>query len=324
MPDYSDLLHYLSQHPSLARWGQSLSEQIAEGLNSRRYGDLPGWLAALAQLPTPQPSVLDLRDSVTIGAASDLPPDQHPQLRQALEQLIPWRKGPYHLYGVELDTEWRSDWKWQRLLPHIAPLHNRLVLDVGCGNGYHGWRMLGAGARRVIGIDPSPRFVVQWAAVKQLAGGGHPLDVLPVGIEHLPEKLEAFDTTFSMGVFYHRRSPMDHLRELRETLRPGGQLVLETLVIDGEPGEVLVPEGRYAMMNNVWFLPSPETLVGWMKKCGFSNPRVVDISPTTTDEQRRTEWMRFHSLAEFLDPDDPSRTCEGYPAPVRGIFIAEV
>lgn len=323
MPDYTDLLQYLHQHPALSRWARVLPGQIAAGLDTRRYGDLPAWLEVLAQLPAPQPGALELRDGVSIGAAADLPPGQLPALRRALEQLIPWRKGPYHLYGVTIDTEWRSDWKWQRLLPHIAPLHNRLVLDVGCGNGYHGWRMLGAGARRVIGIDPSPRFVVQFAAVKQLAGGDQPLDVLPVGIEQLPEKLEAFDTTFSMGVFYHRRSPMDHLRELRETLRPGGQLVLETLVIEGGAGQVLVPEGRYAKMNNVWFLPTPDTLVGWMKKCGFSNPRTVDITPTTTDEQRRTEWMRFHSLAEFLDPEDPGRTCEGHPAPVRAIFIAE-
>lgn len=324
MPDFTDLLHYLHQHPALTRWAQALPAQIAAGLDTRRYGDLPAWLQALAQLPSAQPSALTLHDGVIIGTADDLTREQHLALRQSLEQLIPWRKGPFQVYGVDIDTEWRSDWKWERLLPHIAPLHNRLILDVGCGNGYYGWRMLGAGARRVIGIDPSPRFVVQFAAVKQMTGENPPLDVLPVGIEHLPAKLQAFDTTFSMGVFYHRRSPMDHLRELKETLRPGGQLVLETLVIEGETGRVLVPEGRYAMMNNVWFLPSPETLVSWMKKCGFNNPRVVDVSPTTTDEQRRTEWMRFHSLAEFLDPEDPSRTCEGYPAPVRGIFIAEV
>jgi len=323
MLDYSDLLSSLQHQPSLARWAETLPQQIAAGLNTQRYGDLPTWLEALRQLPNLEPNTLDLLTSVTLGSASDLSREQQQALRQALEQLIPWRKGPYEIYGLHLDTEWRSDWKWQRLLPHMAPLHNRLVLDVGCGNGYHGWRMLGAGARRVIGIDPSPRFVVQWAAIKKLAGGKQPLHVLPLGIEQLPEKLEAFDTTFSMGVFYHRRSPMDHLRELKETLRPGGQLVLETLVIEGGLGQVLVPENRYAMMNNVWFLPSPDTLIHWLKKCGFHNPRVVDVSPTSTDEQRRTEWMRFHSLAEFLDPQDPTLTCEGYPAPIRGIFLAE-
>jgi tRNA (mo5U34)-methyltransferase len=182
--------------------------------------------------------------------------------------------------------------------------------------------MAGAGAARVIGIDPSPRFVVQFYMLKHFIGP-RPVDVLPVGIEALPANLRAFDTTFSMGVFYHRRSPMDHLRELRATLRPGGQLVLETLVIDGPAGAVLVPEGRYAMMNNVWFIPSCDTLLGWLRKCGFINPRVVDCTRTTTAEQRATPWMTFQSLPDFLDPADPTKTAEGHPAPLRAVFVAD-
>ena len=146
--------------------------------------------------------------------------------------------------------------------------------------------------------------------------------MLPLGIEQLPPGLAAFDTVFSMGVFYHRRSPFDHLRELRALLRPGGQLVLETLVIEGGAGQVLVPEGRYAKMPNVWFLPSAAALVSWLRKAGFATPRVIHIAPTTTDEQRRTPWMHFESLADFLDPLNPVQTCEGHPAPRRAIVLA--
>ncbi len=325
---YQDLIHALRTTP-LAAWAELLPEQIVRGLDHVRYGDLPGWQDSLARLPKISPSKLDFSHSVTIGGDAeggdaDCDEQTRAQLQSVLEELIPWRKGPYFIHDIHLDTEWRSDWKWDRVLPHLAPLTDRLILDVGCGNGYHCWRMLGAGAKRVIGIDPSPRFVVQFQMIKQLAGGKHPVDVLPLGIEDLPEKLMAFDTTFSMGVFYHRRSPIDHLLELKNTLKPGGQLVLETLVIDGELGEVLVPEGRYAMMNNVWFLPSCPTLLAWMRKVGFKNPRVVDICPTTTEEQRSTHWMRFHSLPEFLHPDDPGKTAEGHPAPIRAVFVAEV
>lgn len=320
---YNDLLAALRQNPKLAPWAEALPEQIEAGLNPARYGDLPGWLEALEQLPELTPSRVTLDGEVRVGEQADVSPEQQSQLRQALERLIPWRKGPYWLYGLHLDTEWRSDWKWDRVQPYLAPLHNRLVLDVGCGNGYHCWRMLGEGAARVIGIDPSPRFVVQFEAIKRLIGGQPPVDVLPVGIEALPPNLGAFDTVFSMGVLYHRRSPMDHLRELKDALRPGGQLVLETLVIAGEQGEVLVPEGRYAKMNNVWFLPSGPSLASWLRKCGFRNPRMVDFCPTTTEEQRSTHWMRFHSLAEFLDPEDPGKTAEGHPAPIRAVFVAE-
>jgi tRNA (mo5U34)-methyltransferase len=322
MIDYSDLLDYLPQS-QLHTWAENLPQQIADGLCEKRYGDLPQWKAALAQLPHLESSKNNFLEKVEIGAAKDCDEETHTQLRQALEALIPWRKGPYWIHGIHIDTEWRSDWKWDRVIPHLAPLKDRLVLDVGCGNGYHCWRMLGEGAQRVIGIDPSPRFILQFHMVKQLAGGHYPIDVLPVGIEELPEKLQAFDTVFSMGVFYHRKSPMDHLRELKEALRPGGQLILETLVIEGKLGDVLVPEDRYAKMNNVWFLPSCETMLSWLRKMGFSNPRVVDICKTTTEEQRSTHWMKFHSLPEFLHPDNPSLTAEGHPAPIRAVFVAE-
>lgn len=320
--DYQAFFDTLKNSP-LAPWRETLPAQITAGLSEERHGDLRAWKEALALLPQVNSQNIDLTTAVKIGAPSDCDEQTRLQIRHALELLIPWRKGPYWVHGVHIDTEWRSDWKWDRVLPFLAPLNDRLVLDVGCGNGYHCWRILGAGAGRVIGIDPSPRFVVQFHALKHFAGD-YPVDVLPVGIEDLPPKLQAFDTVFSMGVFYHRRSPMDHLRELKEALRPGGQLVLETLVIEGELGEVLVPEGRYAKMNNVWFLPSCATLLSWMCKMGFQNPRVVDICPTTTDEQRSTNWMRFHSLPEFLHPENPALTAEGYPAPIRAVFIAEV
>lgn len=320
--NYDYLLHAL-EDIALADWAKILPEQIAAGLSEKRYGDLAGWKASLAKLPSVSTQHIELTDAVRIGTSDDCDETTRAAIKSVLQELIPWRKGPYFIHDIHIDTEWRSDWKWDRVLPHLAPLKDRLILDVGCGNGYHCWRMLGAGAKRVIGIDPSPRFIVQFHMIKHFAGAHHPVDVLPLGIEDLPEKLHAFDTVFSMGVFYHRRSPMDHLLELKNTLRPGGQLVLETLVIEGESGDVLVPEGRYGMMNNVWFLPSCDTMISWLRKMGYQNPRVVDICPTTTEEQRATEWMRFHSLPEFLDPNNPQRTIEGHPAPIRAVFVAE-
>jgi len=277
----------------------------------------------LAELPPVNSDTVDLKKSVSVSNSSALTETEQQQIRSALEKLIPWRKGPFQIHDTFIDTEWRSDWKWDRVLPHLDNLSNRLILDVGCGNGYHCWRMAGEGARQVIGIDPSPRFVVQFNMIKHFIGPA-PVDVIPVGIEGLPGNLQAFDTTFSMGVLYHRRSPMDHLKELKETLRPGGQVVLETLVIEGGLGDVLVPEGRYAKMNNVWFLPSCDTLISWMKKVGFKNPRLVDLDKASVQEQRATEWMKYHSLPEFLDPDNSELTAEGHPAPLRGVFIAQV
>ena len=257
-----------------------------------------------------------------IGAADDLDKPQRAQVETSLRQLHPWRKGPYELFGVHIDSEWRSDWKWNRIVPHIQPLDGRTVLDVGCGNGYHCWRAAGAGAHTVIGIDPAWLYVSQYRAIRRYVATP-PVWVLPLSMEQLPARLGAFDTVFSMGVLYHRRSPIDHLRALRDALRPGGQLVLETLVVEGDANTVFLPPGRYASMRNVWFLPAPLALEKWLARAGFKNARVVDHKLTSTREQRRTEWMQFHSLADFLDPRNRARTIEGHPAPMRAIAIAE-
>lgn len=300
-----------------------LSQRLATAFDTSRHGTLAQWQSALKCLPelTTTQRLLDA-DAVRIGRSEDLPESDRVALEHQLKAFHPWRKGPYNLFGIKIDTEWRSDWKWNRLKNHISPLNQRLVLDVGCGNGYHCWRMLGAGAKMVVGIDPLLLNVIQFHLIRKLYGDA-PVYVLPVTLEELPYGFKAFDTVFSMGVLYHRRSPIDHLLELKNCLRPGGELVLETLVIDGRLGEVLLPEGRYAKMRNVWFLPSCETLMSWLKRCGFKNIHLIDVTTTTAEEQRTTEWMRFHSLKDFLSAENPQLTCEGLPAPKRAIFIAK-
>ncbi|MDD5277508.1 MAG: tRNA 5-methoxyuridine(34)/uridine 5-oxyacetic acid(34) synthase CmoB [Methylovulum sp.] len=304
-------------------WVKLLPQQLAQAFDTTKHGDLAKWVSLLDAIPQLSTAhrLLDT-PAMQMGLSYEVADNARLQLEQQLKALRPWRKGPYQLFGIDIDTEWRSDWKWDRLCNHIAPLRHRLVLDVGCGNGYHCWRMLGAGAKMVVGIDPMLLNVIQFQAVRKLYGGEVPVYVLPLAIEDVPYGLKAFDTVFSMGVLYHRRSPIDHLMELRDCLQPGGELVLETLVIDGGLGEILVPEGRYAKMRNVWFLPSCDTLMSWLKRCGFVNIRLIDVTVTTVEEQRSTEWMQFYSLRDFLDAQNPRLTCEGLPAPKRAIIIA--
>lgn len=316
-------LHELLVGSGAEQWSEILHQRISLELLELNHGDLPAWKRVVEGLPILEKSTIDLLKQVKIGEELDVSDDVRHSIKNELMKLHPWRKGPYSLFGIDLDTEWRSDWKWERLQDHIAPLHNRLVLDVGCGNGYHCWRMLGAGARGVIGIDPTLLSVMQFEAIKRLYEEA-PVYVLPLAIEDFPLENQLFDTVFSMGVLYHRRSPIDHLLELKSCLRPGGELVIETLVIEGDANSVLMPEDRYAQMRNVWFLPSTEMLMLWMRRCGYKSIRLVNVSKTSTEEQRSTEWMRFHSLENYLDPDNQNLTCEGLPAPSRAILIAEV
>lgn len=319
---FTPILTYLN-HNGHEAWASLLHSQLTRRFEESPHGDMTRWQAALAALPKVKGTTVELnRSAVTVTAPGTLAASDAASLEQGLRGLMPWRKGPFDFFGTHIDTEWRSDWKWDRVAPHLADLNGRTILDVGCGSGYHCWRMAGAGAKRVVGIDPGLLFMFQFLAVKGYLGDV-PVDLLPVRMEDLPGNLELFDTTVSMGVLYHRRSPLDHLLELKGTLRRGGELVLETLVVDGPEGYSLMPEDRYGQMRNVWFLPSCPTLLRWMDRAGFMNARVVDVSDTTTDEQRRTDWMRFNSLADFLDPDDPTKTVEGYPGPTRATIIAQ-
>ncbi|PWQ98008.1 tRNA 5-methoxyuridine(34)/uridine 5-oxyacetic acid(34) synthase CmoB [Leucothrix arctica] len=321
---YSDL-----KDTELEPWLEHLPAQIDAVFAEKTHGFVGDWIKLLAEMPKAQASDVDLTaDRVRIGQAHDMSPGQVEQLEQQLRTIIPWRKGPYELFGIHVNTEWRSDFKWQRIQPHLSPLKGRTVLDVGCGNGYHMWRMLGEGADLVIGADPSQFFVAQFRAIKQYAGEKLPIHLLPMKSEQLPAftreyKGVGFDTVFSMGVLYHRASPVEHFKELRSFLRRGGELVLETLVIEGDVQTTLIPKDRYAKMRNVWFVASTAFLIRLLERVGFVNCRVVDECVTSLEEQRATDWMNFESLEDFLDPDDHSKTIEGYPAPRRATIICQ-
>ena len=317
MIDLSPLVRRLAATP-LAEWATTLQARL-DAKMEKGHGDLERWQSALDALPDVVPTEIDLLDGLRLD--TDCDDETRAKMRQALMGLSPWRKGPFDLFGVHVDTEWHSDWKWSRVAPHID-LQGKRVLDVGCGNGYYMWRMLGAGAHSVIGVDPNWLFFCQFQAVQrylQQEAAWH----LPFPFEALPANLEGFDTVFSMGVFYHRRSPIEHLLALKDCLVKGGELVLETLVIEGDVNQVLVPEDRYAQMRNVWFLPSIAALERWLRRAGFSDVRCVDVSITTVEEQRATEWMKFQSLSDYLDPNDHSKTIEGLPAPMRAVIVAK-
>ncbi len=309
-----------TKHSVLEQFHSQLRQALDQHYHQKIHGRSIEWDAALNAMPQLDKAEFTFNDkSVTISKPDSLNLD-HCAYKQHLKAFMPWRKGPWNLLGVEIDTEWRSDWKWQRIVPHISSLEGRQVLDIGTGNGYFLYRMLGAGARLALGIDPTRIFLYQFHAAQRLLppNGAH---LLPLRSEHLPA-FGSFDTVFCLGVLYHRRSPIDHIQELMSYLRPGGELVLETLVVPGDINTILVPPERYAKMSNVWFLPSTQALENMLHKLGLKDIRTVDITQTTNQEQRATDWMSFHSLADFLDPNDPNLSAEGHPAPLRATIVA--
>lgn len=301
MIDYPSLWRCLADL-GLNNWRPHCEPLLKERLSDAGHGDFKRWRQVVENLD-----------------ASD--ESDTPVVRELLLSLSPWRKGPFEIGSVTIDSEWQSDLKWNRLKDGIAPLDGRNILDVGCGNGYYALQMCAAGARSVIGIDPTILYVMQFRAVSRFFAAKR-VFVLPLRLHEVPAKAHAFDTAFSMGVLYHQRSPIDHLRQLKSTLRPGGQLVLETLFVPGEESFACTPVDRYARMRNVWLLPTVSELTTWLGRSGFVDVQIIDESVTSTDEQRSTEWMTFESLAEALNPADASLTVEGLPAPRRVTAIA--
>jgi tRNA (mo5U34)-methyltransferase len=302
----------------LTTWRNALAPLLSERMADRAHGDLATWKGILAKLPAAKGEWAPADEDSVVIRQGGISAAESARLRALLLGLAPWRKGPFSIHGFHIDSEWRSDMKWNRIRHAIAPLQGRRVLDVGSGNGYYAFRMKLAGATTVIGIDPTTLFVCQFLALQKLSGATG-IHVMPLRSNELPPVSKSFDTTFSMGVLYHQRDPARHLADLCDTLRPGGELVLETLIIPGDVPSVVEPADRYARMRNIWLVPSVPTLKSWLADAGLRNVRVIDISKTTVSEQRTTAWMPFESLAEALDPADTSLTIEGLPAPTRAV-----
>lgn len=300
----------------LTEWPKELAQQR---FSVEHHGDFLRWQTAIEQMPSLDVESVNFATAAVGCEFSDYSLQQITHLEACLQELHPWRKGPFQLGTIHIDTEWRSNWKWDRLAPAMGPLAGQRALDIGCGNGYFGWRMLGAGADAVVGVDPTLIFCMQHKAIQTLLD--HPAHwVLPLGVEELPHT-QTFDWVVSMGVLYHRKDPQEHLRQMYALTSEGGKCVMETLVVASE--QSLYPSGRYARMRNIGVIPCLTDLQLWMSQAGYRNIQLIDVSPTTTEEQRSTPWMRFESLDKALDDEDPSLTVERLPAPLRAMLIGE-
>ena len=312
-----DFLRVCQDSP-LDRVSQQLVEQSISAF-SVKNGNIPKWNKALTQIGHLEKSDVKYIDPyVTIN----LKQKNTYNLNKYLKQLIPWRKGPFQLGDIKIDSEWNGDIKWKRISPHIKSLENRTVLDVGSGNGYFTLRMALSKAKIAIGIDPFLLFNYQFQALRSLMKSPPNAFVLPLRLEQLPDT-NVFDSVFSMGVLYHQKDHMNHLRKLKKMLKDDGELILETLIIEDDYEYELVPDGRYARMRNVSIVPSIKTLYSWLTSAGFSTIKLVSVNQTIPEEQRSTPWIGEDSasLIDFLDPNNNNLTIEGYPAPKRAVFI---
>lgn len=255
---------------------------------------------------------------VEIGKREEINDEAFAYIEELAKEFIPWRKGPFKLFDLEIDAEWRSDYKWERLEESLIPLKGKRVLDIGCNNGYYMFRMLQHKPELVLGIDPVPRLLQQFLFLNHFAKVPN-LHFELFGYEQLHHFKNFFNVIFSMGVIYHCKNPIQHLQDIHDSLAPGGQLILETMAIPGDGDYALSPEERYAQMRNVWFVPTLKCLLNWVKRCHFEKIEVLSNVVLTPEEQRQTKWCPppWQSLEQFLDANDRTKTVEGHPAPLR-------
>ncbi|MCF8044889.1 MAG: tRNA 5-methoxyuridine(34)/uridine 5-oxyacetic acid(34) synthase CmoB [Desulfarculaceae bacterium] len=277
---------------------------------------------ALQDLPELTPSSVSLDSSkILIGSRADADDQSYKRLSENLFRLCPWRKGPFQVFGVDIDSEWQSWMKWDRFKHVLPDPAGKKILDIGSSNGYYMFRAAAFDPLLVLGVEPQHSFYYQYLALQKYLGLDN-LSCIPAGFERLPAMDRYFDLVFCMGILYHRKSPIEMLAQIKRMMRPGGMLVLDNLVLDSAADMCLFPESRYAKMRNVFFIPDLKCMQSWLKRAGFSSVSCVDVSKTTKEEQRKTFWIQTESLADFLDPLDPDHTVEGYPAPVRAVFTA--
>lgn len=243
------------------------------------------------------------------------------KIRKTAERFKPWRKGPFELFGIEIDGEWRADLKWDRISGAVGSLQGQRILDIGCNNGYYLMRMAHCKPQLLLGFDPTLLYYYQYRLLTHWHQPAN-LHFELFGVEQVRHFENFFDSIFSMGIVYHRRHPLEQLSDIYQALRPSGQLLLETLIYPGEESVAFFPPDRYASMKNVWFIPTRNCLFNWLKRMLFTKIEFISESNTSAEEQRTTSWSSTASLADFLSPHDPSLTLEGHPAPRRLVVLA--
>jgi tRNA (mo5U34)-methyltransferase len=262
---------------------------------------------------------IKLEDWVSIGDDKSLDAYDYKLLEENVKKLIPWRKGPFSLAGIDIDSEWQSNKKYNLLRPHFN-LKDKIVADVGCNNGYYMFRMLEDKPKRLVGFDPAPHFNIQFDIVNHFVKSDIKYELL--GVEHLEFYEHKFDFIFMLGVLYHRSDPISSLKSLNRALNKGGEIIVDSFMIDGEHEMCLTPHDRYAMIPNIYFIPTVNCFKNWLNRAGFVDIELIEITTTDDTEQRVTPWTFEQSLNNFLDPDDKTKTVEGYPAPKRAYMKA--
>ena len=278
---------------------------------------IESWLQILSRLP----STLNAEVELISGFNIDFDIKDNNEIERLLLELIPWRKGPFRINDIFIDSEWDSAKKWKRFQKLNLDLDGKSILDVGSGNGYYAFRMVGMGADKVLCLEPNLAHVSQFSAINHFVNS-EKIRMIPERLEESGLANSKFDVIFSMGLLYHQRNPLEHLNNLKDLLADNGKLVLETIISPKECGIALEPsKGKYASMPNVHFVHTDNGCKSIFRNLSLQVHAESDLAVTNDNEQRSTKWMPFKSFESALNLQNKSITIEGYPAPKRKFYL---
>ena len=292
----------------------------AERLKCLNWKNISPMKKAIDSIPEPIVESYSLNDAIEINLDKEYSKENLRKIEKVAKTMLPWRKGPFKIDSLFIDTEWRSYIKYSIIEPHFN-LKDKIVGDIGCNNGYYLFKMLSHKPKKLVGFDPSAITFMQFEFINKFIKSDIKYELL--GIEHVEHYEHKFDTLFCLGVLYHRSDPIGSLKSLHKALNKNGELILDTFMIDGEEDICLTPKERYSKIPNIYFIPTVNALKNWCLRAGFKEVEVIAIKKTELEEQRKTDWINSQSLDEFLDPQNPELTVEGYPAPKR-VYIKAI
>jgi len=272
----------------------------------------PRW-EAIKGLPKVNDIEIKIGNAIEV-ISNSLSQEDEKYIYDTAKLIQPWRKGPFQISTTFIDSEWQSYIKYDLIRPYFD-IKDKIVGDIGCNNGYYLFRMMAEKPKKLVGFDPSSIPYCQFKFLDHFIQSGIKYELL--GVEHVEFYEHKFDVLFCLGVLYHRADPIGSLKSLYKGLNFGGELILDTFMIDGEDEVCLTPKKRYSKIPNIYFIPTVNALKNWCYRAGFEEVELLEISKTKLEEQRKTEWINTESLNDFLDKEDNSKTVEGYPAPKR-------
>ncbi len=296
----------------------NLSEIRKKMEKSLFYKNIAPLRKLILELPNLEDITVSLEDMISINSTKATKENKD-FIDFVAKKLMPWRKGPFKILNTFIDSEWKSQIKYNLLKPYFD-IKDKKVADIGCNNGYYMFRMLKEKPKKIVGFDPSALFKTQFDFINHFIKSDICYELL--GVEHLSLYEEKFDTIFCLGVLYHRSDPISTLKSLKQGLNKNGELFLDTFIIDGEEDYALTPKDRYSKIPNIYFIPTINALSNWLYRAGFKNIELLEIKKTDLNEQRKTSWIQSQSLENFLNPSNPNITVEGYPAPKRAYIKA--